>query len=64
MVRWIVVMQRGGTRRAVATVSRDRECLEAELAPEQSTWRCERVEPPASSGRTHTRVEVSVWFEF
>jgi apoptosis-inducing factor 3 len=28
---------RGGTKRAVATVSRDRECLEAELALEQST---------------------------
>jgi hypothetical protein len=27
----------GGTRRAVATVSRDRECLEAELALEHST---------------------------
>ena len=28
---------RGGTKRAVATLSRDRECLEAELALEQST---------------------------
>jgi NADPH-dependent 2,4-dienoyl-CoA reductase/sulfur reductase-like enzyme len=28
---------RGGTKRAVATISRDRECLEAELALEQST---------------------------
>ncbi len=28
---------RGGTKRAVATVSRDRECLEAELALEHST---------------------------
>ena len=27
----------GGTKRAVATVSRDRECLEAELALERST---------------------------
>ena len=28
---------RGGTKRAVATLSRDRECLEAELALQQST---------------------------
>ena len=32
-----VAFIRGGTKRAVATISRDRECLEAELALEHST---------------------------